>query len=400
MSKRMDEGRTPSKGKRAKILDNDDEEKIEAIVQERIQEHFDKMEELELERERQATSLPKHPEPSRLMAKLKITEHHKYAYNVGTSVLRSLYDKSEFTWNGEAAQYQRWSQAMRSQLRMNGLDHATAIAERLEHEGNKDEYLFNKSKYIHEDDRKMVALIIANTLNATARERMTSIDESGDGTLDGVLYLAHFHERFGTAKLVTVQSSFDKILAMISSANEGKTTGIAPTTSFSKLDQHFNAQFSGKDALKWLKVMFMCRVIDRNKYDTVLKDLDLKRTGTGPPDEHEIIAACTAVHDREALDSRRTAKSTSPARPAARKEQPTATQREQPKVMNTTAQQSNNSNKAKYPCKRCSTNGKPQFHFFKDCPKVECRICKKKGHISSACPDKNSIKDKEPGAVA
>ena len=110
-----------------------------------------------------------------------------------------------------------------------------------------------------------------------AAERLTQLEDADDDA-DGVTYLVHFHERFGAAQLVTVQSAFDKLLVMMQAAQDGKIADIPPNTLFMKADQLFKDQFSGADALQWLKIMIFCRVIDQQKYDSVLKDMDLQRS--------------------------------------------------------------------------------------------------------------------------
>lgn len=65
---------------------------------------------------------------------------------------------------------------------------------------------------------------------------------------------------------------------MMQAAQDGKIADIPPNTLFMKADQLFNSQFSGADALQWLKIMIFCRVIDQQKYDSVLKDMDLQRS--------------------------------------------------------------------------------------------------------------------------
>lgn len=149
--------------------------------------------------------------------------------------------------------------------------------------------------------------------------------------------------------------------------------------------------------------MIFCRVIDRQKYDSVLKDLDLQRSRlrkTGPPDETELRAACTAVHDRATLEKSSTKTDSSQKsnhknrKPKSKEEHDTLSKADNRMLRamltqhrsGTTDRPGRNVQK---PCRRCSTAKKPVYHPFHLCPNVKCHACGKLGHIQINCPMRN-----------
>lgn len=225
--------------------------KREALIEREVQRRLDEHYALEAQDKMQDGELIRHPQSSRLMTKLKITDHLRYADQVSGAICKTLYDKEGKRYNGEASGFTKWWSTIRQSLRTEGLGHVLDNATKLELANNRQLYTgsaTSRDAYVHKDDRKITGLIVTGTLTASARERLTQLEDADDEA-DGVTYLAHFHERFGAAKLVTVQSAFDKLLLMMQAAQDGKTADTPPNTLFMKADQLFNSQFIGGDAL-------------------------------------------------------------------------------------------------------------------------------------------------------
>jgi hypothetical protein len=234
----------------------------------------------------------------------------RFASRLADEIKRAAFsNKTHRGYDGEAKHWNAWFTAFSRVMKRASMGDVIRVGTALGEADQMARYCANKDAFLHSKVRNLSGEILRLTLSAEAANRLdalpTGSTHDGDAD-DGALYLAHLYERCGAARLLTVESAFDSIVEMIQDAMTGKSKDKSPTAILNRFDRVFDSQFSGPLAMKWLKVMMMCAVVDRSKYGTMLRDLDQKRIKekvTGPPTEHEIRASCETIWDRDLHDT-------------------------------------------------------------------------------------------------